>query len=148
MATTYTLGVDGKLYYGTAAEDNPTAMTELTLAQDVSVNLEADEAEITTRGGGGWKQHAQTLKDCTIEFDMLYQNDDAGYETIRDAYLDGTTVALAALDGAAATAGTEGLLGDFVITGFSLPQEVAGVMTVSVTARLNLFTEWYEASAS
>lgn len=148
MTETYTLGVNGKLYRGDAGEDDPTAMTEVTNVQDVTITLEADEEEITTRAGGGWKQHAQTLKDCTLEFQLLHQTANENYRAIRDAFLNGTAIALAALDGSATTEGAEGPIGDFVITNFSRPEEIGGVMVNEVTAKLNLFTGWHEVAAS
>jgi len=144
---TFILGKDAKIYQGTAGGEL-TALTEMSNVRDVKLNLEAGEADVTTRANGGWKATAATLRECSCEFDMIWKPGDTAFEAIRDAFLAGGQLELAALDGDKATAGTQGLKGTFSITGFSRNEPLEEAITVSVTAKLTVFDEWVEVSGT
>ena len=122
------LGMEAKLYYGAAGA---TATTELTNVKDVTLNLESGEADVTTRGNSGWRATVGTLKTGSVEFEMIWDSDDAGFAAIKDAYFNNEPIALAILDGA----GGEGLDADFSITNFSRKEALEEAITVSVTAK-------------
>jgi len=122
------LGMDAKLFHGAAGA---TATTELTNVKDVTLNLETGEADVTTRANQGWRAIAATLKNGTVEFEMLWDTGDAGFTAIKDAYFNNTPIALAVLDG---TDG-EGLDADFSITNFSRNEPLEEALSVSVTAK-------------
>jgi hypothetical protein len=122
------LGMEAKLYYGAAGM---TATTELTNVKDVTLNLESGEADVTTRGNSGWRATVGTLKTGSVEFEMIWDSDDAGFAAIKDAYFNNEPIALAILDGA----GGEGLDADFSITNFSRKEALEEAITVSVTAK-------------
>jgi TP901-1 family phage major tail protein len=138
----YKLGLEGKLYYGDAGA---MASNELKNAKDVTLNLEASEADVTTRANNGWRATVAALKDASIEWEMVWNSDDAGFAAIKNAYLNGTAIALAILDGADG----EGLDADFAITSFSRSENLEDAMTVSVTAKPTYSTRapaWKEAT--
>jgi hypothetical protein len=108
----------------------------LTNVRDVTLNLETGEADSTTRGNAGWRSTEATLKDGTIEFEMVWDTSDAGFTAIQSAWFNAATIALAALDGESDVAGSQGLWGLFSITNFSRPEPLEDVVTVSVTAKL------------
>jgi len=122
------LGMEAKLYYGAAGI---TATTELTNVKDVTLNLESGEADVTTRGNSGWRATVGTLKTGSVEFEMIWDSDDAGFAAIKDAYFNNEPIALAILDGV----GGEGLDADFSITNFSRKEALEEAITVSVTAK-------------
>ena len=122
------LGLEGKLYHGTAGS---TANTELKNAKDVTLNLESSEADVTTRANNGWKATFAALKDASIEWTMLWDPADTGFVAIRNAYFGNTAIALAVLDGE----NGEGLDADFAITKFSREEPLEEAMSVSVTAK-------------
>jgi len=122
------LGMEAKLYYGAAGA---TATTELTNVKDVTLNLESGEADVTTRGNSGWRATVGTLKTGSVEFEMIWDSDDAGFAAIKDAYFNNEPIALAILDGV----GGEGLDADFSITNFSRKEALEEAITVSVTAK-------------
>jgi len=137
------LGMEAKLYYGTAGA---TANTELINVKDVTLNLETGEADVTTRGNQGWRATVATLKNGTVEFEMIWDTGDAGFAAIKDAYFNNTAIALAILDGA----NGEGLDADFSITNFSRNEPLEEAITVSVTAKPTYSTRapaWKEAGA-
>ena len=68
MATEFALGMNAKLYYGAAGAS---AATEMGNVKDVTLTLEAGEADVTTRANAGWRATAPTLRECTAEFEMV-----------------------------------------------------------------------------
>ncbi len=122
------LGMEAKLYYGPAGS---TATTELTNVKDVTLNLETGEADVTTRGNQGWRATVATLKNGSVEFEMIWDTGDAGFTAIRQAYFNNTAIALAILDGESG----EGLDADFSITNFTRNEPLEEAITVSVTAK-------------
>jgi len=131
----FILGMNAKIYYGTAGS---TASSELSNVRDVTVTLEAGEADVTTRANDGWRATAPTLKECTVEFEMVWKTTDAGFTAIKNAFLNNTTIALLVLS----ESGGEGMDGDFSITNFSRNEPLEEAITVSVTAKLATFREW------
>ncbi len=140
---TFVLGMNAKVYQGAAGVDLA-SQNEITNVKDVTLNLEAGEADVTTRANGGWRGTAATLRDCTVEFEMLYEPGNTQYEAMKTAFLSSGTVALAALTGEKATSGSEGPRGDFSITNFSRSEPLEEGVMVSVTAKLAKFEEWVE----
>jgi len=137
----FVLGMNAKVYYGTAAAAIG-ALTELTNVKDLTLNLEAGEADVTTRANSGWRATAASLKTATVEFEMVWKASDAGFVAVRDAFLNATELELAVMDGDKATSGNQGLKSTFSITGFSRAEPLEEAITVSVTAKLTVFDEW------
>ena len=139
MATDFVLGMNAKLYYGVAGA---TAATEMGNVKDVTLTLEAGEADITTRANAGWRATAPTLRECSVEFEMVWNPADAGFTAIKTAFLSAGMVALKILD----QAGGQGPDGDFSITSFSRNEALEEAVTVSVTAKLAVFRSWVTGS--
>lgn len=94
MSQTFLLGMNAKIYQGAAGGDLA-SLTEMSNVKDVTLNLEAGEADVTTRGNQGWRATAPTLRECTVEFEMLWNPGDAGFEAIKTAFLSSGTLRLA-----------------------------------------------------
>ena len=94
------LGLDCKLMRGTAGT---TATTEMKNVKNVTLNLEKAEADITTRAASGWRVYAGTLKEASIEFEMLYDTEDEDFTTILNAFLNGTVLSMFVSDGSGST---------------------------------------------
>ena len=135
MSTEFVLGMNAKLYYGAAGSS---ASTEMGNVKDVTLTLEAGEADVTTRANQGWRATAPTLRECTAEFEMVWDPTDAGFSAIKNAFLTAGLVALKILD----QAGGQGPDGDFAITSFSRNEALEEAITVSVTAKLAEFRSW------
>jgi len=136
---TFILGKDAKLYHGPAGS---TPSTEMSNVRDVTLTLEAGEADVTTRANSGWRATAPTLRECTCEFEMVWDPADAGFTAIKNAFLASGLIALKILD----KAGGQGPDGDFAITSFSRNEALEEAITVSVTAKLSVFRSWVEGS--
>src|SRR5262245_57662656 len=128
------LGLDAKLYRNTGTFAAP-VWNEVKNVKDVTLNLEAGEADASTRGTGGWKATVATLKDASIEFEMVWDTTDDDFSVVRDTFLNRGGLELAVLDGDVATPGSQGLRALFVITNFSRNEPLEEAITVSVTAK-------------
>ena len=146
----FLLGMNAKIYQGAAVADPatllPSTLTEMGNVKDVTLSLEAGEADITTRANSGWRATAPTLRECSCEFEMVWKPGDTGFEAIKAAFLSAGTVALAVLTGAHNESGAEGPVGNWSITNFSRSEALEEAVTVSVTAKLAAFGQWYEAA--
>ncbi len=143
MSQEFLLGMNAKIYQG-AAGGLIAALTEMANVRDVTLNLEAGEADVTTRANQGWRATAPTLRECTAEFEMLWKPGDDGFDAVKSAFLTAGTIRLAVLTGARDASGSEGPLGDFSITNFSRSEPLEEGVTVSVTAKLAVFDSWVE----
>ena len=152
MSDDYVLGMNGGAYYGTGIYAGTfmaySSLTELTNVRDVTISLERGEADVTTRANNGWRATAATLRDCSVDFEMVWKPGDAGFEKIKDAYLaTGTsqnTVEMAFLDQKKSVTGAQGPAGLFSITSFSRSEGLEEAEIVSVTAKLATFNQWIE----
>ena len=108
------LGLDAILMRGPAGT---TGSTEVKNVKDLTLNLESGDADVTTRATKGWRASVATLKEASLEFNILYDTEDEDYNAFADAYFNNTPMALFVTDGN----GT-GLDADFSITGFSIEQ--------------------------
>jgi len=147
MPDTFVKGMDAKLYYHATAGTALASMTEADNVRDVTINTSAGSADTTTRGNSGWRSTTPGLRELTIEFEMLHKPGDAFFETVRDAYLNGTAIELCALTGEIDTEDSEGPKGSFTITNFSRSEPLEEGVTISVTAALQTWDEWVEDGA-
>jgi len=128
------LGMEAKVYRNDGTWETPT-WVEITNVRDVTLNLETGEADVTTRANSGWRATAATLKEASVEFEMVWDTEDAGFTAIKDAFFNGTNIDLAVMDGDITQTGTQGLRAEFSITSFSRSEPLEEAITVSVTAK-------------
>ena len=126
------LGMDAVLNYKTGGVGGGGSWTELANVKDVTLSLETGEADITTRANAGWRATVGTLKEASVEFEMVWDTADAGFTAIKDAFFNNTEIGLQVLDDAAGS----GLEADFSITNFSRSEQLEEALTVSVTAKV------------
>tara|TARA_R100000458_G_C8260495_1_gene236040 strand:+ start:472 stop:912 length:441 start_codon:yes stop_codon:yes gene_type:complete len=144
----YVLGMNAKLYYNTGSYASPT-WTLIDNVRDLTLNLERGDTDITTRGGGGWRQSVATLADGSIDFGMVWDTADTVFTAIKNAFINNTTVEFLALDGLQATTGSQGLRATMAITSFSRNEGLEDALTVDVSAKTayaDNAPEWYTAS--
>ncbi len=142
------LGMDAKLYRNTGSYASP-VWNEVKNVKDVTLNLEAGEADVTTRGNAGWRANIATLKDASLEFEMVWDTADDDFTAIRTAFLTNAAIEFAVLDGPVATSGSQGLRASMAITNFSRAEPLEEAIKVSVTAKPTYATnppEWMTAA--
>lgn len=146
------MGFEGKLYYNAAGTENPVVpgnWTELTNVTDVTTSLEKAKADSTTRANNGWRTSKTGLKDANIEFEMVWDPEDAGFSVLQAAFMAGDQVGIAALDGDIETAGIQGLVSAMEVITFSRSEALEDVMKASVTlapARNAVAPYWHTVS--
>ena len=131
---TIKLGMEGKLYRNTADYATPT-WVEMQNVKDLTLSVEANEADATTRGNNGWEAIVAALKKGSIEFEMVWDTADADFTAIQQAFFGNTTIEFAVMDGDVASSGSQGLRATMTITNFSRSEPLQEVMTVSVTIK-------------
>jgi hypothetical protein len=90
---------------------------------------------VTTRGNNGWRATVATLKDGSIEFDMVWDTADTDFAAIRDAFLNRTAIEFAVMDGNITVAGSQGLRATCMVTKFSRSEPLEQAIMVSVTIK-------------
>lgn len=128
------LGMNAKLYRNTGTFATP-VWNLVPNVRDLTLSLETGEADVTTRGNNGWRATMATLKDASVEFEMIWDTEDEDFTAIRTAFLNGSAIELAILDGLVSVAGSQGLRASFMITGFSRNEPLEEAITVSVSAK-------------
>jgi hypothetical protein len=126
-------GLDCNFYLNSATYATPT-WGAVDNVREVNMSGDTGEADASRRGSGGWKEYLTTLKDATLEVQMVYENGDTDMEAFRDAWLNRTSVDVWAADGVVADP-ADGLRMVAVVTGFSRPEPLEDTVVVDITLR-------------
>ena len=128
------LGMNAKLYRNTGTYGTPT-WNEITNVRDVTLNMDTEEADVSTRANAGWGAVSVAIKNAALEFEMVWDTADDDFTAIKDAYFNGTNIDLAAMDGDITVSGKQGLRAVFTVTGFSRQEPLKDALKVSVTLK-------------
>lgn len=131
------LGINARLYYTTSqTPDDPlvaaSAMTEVTNATDLTLDLSLAEADISVRGTSGFRAKVGTLAEGTIDFDMIWDDADTVFDDFITAWNNRSVLTIAALDKAKAI-GAQGLYAPMAVIGFSKSEALEDAQKVSVS---------------
>lgn len=136
----FKIGLDCKAYRlttGTRAAwpgtGSPSNLDEIPNIRDVTLSISKTTADVTTRGGNGWRLSVAALKEGNIDFEMVYDTADTDFTALQAAFLNNTVIAMAFLDGPAATVGTQGFWADFMVSSFEVTQPLEGAAIVRVS---------------
>lgn len=129
------LGMNCKAYRNTASYASPT-WNEITNIKDLSLNLEASEADVSTRGNNGWEATVQTLKRGTVEFQMVWDTGDADFTAVQSAFLNNTAIEFAFMDGDITTNGSQGLRATMMVINFSRTENLTEAVMVDVSLKI------------
>lgn len=130
----YTLGMNGKLYRNDGTYAVPD-WVEVTNVTDVTLSLEASEADVTTRTNNGWRATVQALREATVEFEMVWDTADENFTAVQEAFMAGTTIEFAVLDGAIDDPGSQGFRATMSVLKFSRSEPLEEAMKASVTLK-------------
>lgn len=130
-------GYECKLYRSTSLTWSgtglPTDLVEVSnIAGEPKLNLEKESADVTTRATNGWRARKPTLKDGSVEFEMIWDNSDTNFVAFKNAYFNGTQIVLAVLSGPSTSSGSQGLVAFFEVENFTRNEPLAGAVTASV----------------
>ncbi len=134
-------GIEGKLYFsatgiGSGAAGSAT-YTELTNVRNVTLNNTKAEADATTRTNNGWKAVVATLKEASIEFEMVWDPSDPGLSAVYGSYMTNTILGIACVDGAITGQGADpnGFEADCMVSSVSREESLEGIMMLKVTVK-------------
>jgi len=123
----FIIGLDAKLYYGTAGSP---AATELTEAQDVTLNLEMGEAKANCRATK-FALSEPTLLSISLDWDYLWDETDAGFIALWNAFVNRTPIAIKCLS----KAGGKGLDCDVKVFKFNRSEALEEGVKASVSVK-------------
>lgn len=140
---THVLGLDGYMFRNSATHATPT-WVEMTNVKNVTVPLEKAEADVTTRAAEGWRQLVGTLKTASIDFQMVYDQEDADFGVIQAAFFANSIIEFWIADGPAVPASGEtsqGFRAGCEIFAFGQDQNLEEAFMVNVTIKPGRFWE-------
>jgi hypothetical protein len=70
----------------------------VTIARDVMCNINAEEADASHRGGGGYKMTEPSLHDLSVDGDIILIPGNERYQELRDAFLNRDVIGVQAFD--------------------------------------------------
>jgi len=144
------VGFEGFAYFNSATYGSPTWVA-MPNVKDCKVPLSKDEADVSIRGGGGWKAVRGALKGTSIDFGMQYRKSSgalpADVQKMLDAWLNDDIVDMLFLDGPEGTVGSQGLRAWMEVLKFERDEPLNGAMVANVSVAPGLAAnppEWYE----
>lgn len=129
------LGLACKLFRNSGVTYGSPTWVEVKIVKDVTIPLEDEEADATTRGALGWEQIEPAIRKSGLEFQIVWDSADTNVQAILTAYLNRTKLDLAALDGAASGEGAQGLRAVMKVTKFARNEPLNGVVVIDVTIK-------------
>jgi hypothetical protein len=125
------LGMDGVVNYKIGGVASANTWTELDIVRQVTLGMERSEADATTRANNGIEAVAGALLKLTFELEMRWDTTDAGFNVIKQHFLDKTTIGLQVLDQDSG----EGWEADVIVLQFPRAEEIEGVMTTTAVLK-------------
>ena len=133
----FVLAENAKLYYNTGSYATPT-WSEICNVKDLTLSLEKDEVDVTTRCSGGFKEYSDGLLDANVTFNMLYDPTDAAFTALQSAFFGKSAVEFAVMDGALPPASGEtsqGLRATCMVKSFSRSESLGEALMTDVAIR-------------
>jgi len=106
--------------------------TELKNVKDLSVSLEKAEADVSTRDNNGWRATVGTLRDASIDFQVVNKNNDTAFATLYAKWLSGDPLAVVISDVGAS------LALDCEVLSFSVTQNLEDAIVADVSLKPTL----------
>lgn len=142
----HVLSENAKLYYNTGTYGSPT-WSLISNVKDVTLSLEKDEVDVTTRASGGFKEYVDGLIDASINFSMLWDTGNVAFTALQTAFFAKTAVELLVCDGVYSVTGTQGLKAACMVKTFSRGENLGEALTVDCVVRpvknANAAPSWY-----
>lgn len=139
------LGRNGKLYYNAGTYGSPT-WTEVTLARDVTTNLDSETADADHRAAGLFGANVVVKLSAGIDFELIWDTSNAVFLVLLAAFVSAGSVEFLVLDGSVGTSGSRGVRATCNITKFTRTEALAGVMLAQVSIAPTYAAnaaEWY-----
>lgn len=126
------LGLEAVLYRNSGTYGSP-ALVKVDNCKDVTLNMEKNKADVTTRGNNGWRANVGVLKDASVDFAMVWNTSDTNFQAVRDAFLNNTPVEFFVMSADVDEADSEGLRATFSIDKFTKNEPLEDSQSVDVS---------------
>jgi len=119
-------GFNGRMFLG-AEGGGSAAATEVKFARDVTLTLNGEPIDITSRDTAPWKDFIAGLRQWSVNFNAIYENTDAALDALGVAFIAGTAISVRLVDGDG-----DGYYGDCIVSDFSNEQPLGDTMSRTV----------------
>jgi len=108
--------------------------SNISLTKDLTLNLDKTEADASARVSG-WTLTVGTMKNATIEFEIIEDTTDANWTALKNSFINGTEIDVAVLNGPSATVGSNGIRAYMEVMTFNRNEQLNGIITRNVTLK-------------
>jgi hypothetical protein len=105
----------------------------VTKVRDETLNLTMSLADVTTREANGWRLNTGVLKEASVDAKILYNTSDFNFSYFQAAYFNKSTMLMGFWDGDPLDPASQGLVGSFKVTTFTIGRQLEEAMTVDIT---------------
>ncbi|MEO1526733.1 MAG: hypothetical protein AAFX06_14960 [Planctomycetota bacterium] len=120
--------------YNVSSLGTPVYTNPIGTIREETVNLTKVLADVTDRRANGWRLQKGTLKEGSVDAQLIYDPEDADFTDIQTAFFADTKLPLFFSDGDATTAGTwQGLMAAFHVSEFSQPRNLEDAVVVDIS---------------
>jgi predicted secreted protein len=102
---------------------------EIRNCKDLTVAFEKAEADVTTRDNNGWRATVGTLKDASIEFQVVNKDGDSTFADLQASFMSGDPIDVEISDVGAT------LILTCEVMGFSVSQNLEEAIVADVTLK-------------
>ena len=131
MAGGINLGLNAQLYISAGGSGGYTAGTLVNNCQDLTLKLEKNTADVTTRGNNGWRAKVAVLRDATVSWKMIWDETDPSMLIVLNSFLANSSPTNQ-IEAAILDKDGKGLEGTFVVTTFTRNEPLEEALTVDV----------------
>ena len=112
------------------------SLTNVGQAENVDLNLDSDETNVTIKSSGGWRFPIPTTNSGTVTAEIVFVDGDSQIGILRTSYMDKSTITAAIMSGPLDETGAEGFKFNAVVKSFNKSQPIDGVVRVSITLNI------------
>ena len=127
----YVLGLNCKLYRNTGTHASP-VWDLITNVKDVTLDMSTDVADVSNRGGSGFRSEVPTLSNFKSTFQMVYNPEDTDQTAIGAAWLAKDTIEFMWLDGLESVAGSKGWMATCIVSNYSSTENLEEAKMIDV----------------
>ena len=126
------LGLNAVCYFKVGGVSATGEWQPLSNIKDLTLDLQTGEADVTTRAAKGWRLKIGTLKEASIEFEMLWDVSDPSFSAVKNAFFTNALIGILALDGPITVVGNEGLMTDASVLSLTRDEKLEDAITAKV----------------
>ena len=119
---------------------------EIDTVRDVTMNLERNEVDDTSRTAQGWRSRLAGLAQWGADFEMIYNTESTPWQKVRESFFLNTSIEVLILDGDITIDDKEGLRGTVFVTNFERSEPLEEAVTNATTFVGSGTPQWVKSS--